>query len=81
MEDYEIKVDGREHAFEGGAIRYEKDKGRFDLIPMDVENRVLQNLSQLQKKLQYVKRLQATDTTNYGTETTQSNCMFNKSKR
>lgn len=44
MEDYEIKVDGREHAFEGGAIRYEKDKGRFDLIPTDVENRVLQKL-------------------------------------
>lgn len=44
MEDYEIKVDGHEHSFEGGAIRYEKDKGRFDLIPTDVEHRLLEKL-------------------------------------
>lgn len=32
--DYEIKMDGKFHEFEGGGIRYTKDgKGRFDLIP------------------------------------------------
>ena len=32
--DYEIKMDGEFHQFEGGGIRYTKDgKGRFDLIP------------------------------------------------
>lgn len=32
--DYDIKMDGEFHKFEGGGIRYTKDgKGRFDLIP------------------------------------------------
>jgi hypothetical protein len=32
--DYEIKMDGEFHKFEGGGIRYTKEgKGRFDLIP------------------------------------------------
>ena len=44
MEDYEIKVDGEPATFSGGAIRFKKDKGRFDLIPTDVENRVLTKL-------------------------------------
>ena len=31
--DNYIKMDGKFNQFEGGAIRYNKDKGRFDLIP------------------------------------------------
>jgi len=35
--DYEIKMDGEFHQFEGGGIRYTKTgKGRFDLIPYEV---------------------------------------------
>lgn len=35
MENYEIKMDGKEHKF-GEATRYTKDgKGRFDLIPVE----------------------------------------------
>lgn len=35
MENYEIKMDGKEHKF-GDATRYTKDgKGRFDLIPVE----------------------------------------------
>ena len=34
--EYEIKVEGTPNTFEGGAIRYNKSKGRFDLIPMEV---------------------------------------------
>lgn len=34
--EYELKVDGKENTFEGGAIRYSKNKGRFDLIPTNV---------------------------------------------
>lgn len=34
--EYEIKVDGTPNTFEGGAVRYNKSKGRFDLIPMNV---------------------------------------------
>ena len=45
--DYNIKVDGEEAAFEGGAIRYKKSKGRFDLIPKDVERRFLSRLTDL----------------------------------
>lgn len=45
--DYNIKVDGEEAAFEGGAIRYKKSKGRFDLIPKDVERRFLNRLTDL----------------------------------
>jgi len=34
--DYDIKMDGEFHQFEGGGIRYTKTgKGRFDLIPWD----------------------------------------------
>ncbi len=33
MKDYKINVDGEKHQFEGGAIRYNKNKGRMDLIP------------------------------------------------
>lgn len=34
MDDYEIKMDGEFHTFDGGAIRYTKTgKGRPDLIP------------------------------------------------
>lgn len=39
--DYEIKVDGTPNAFKGGAIRYNKNKGRFDLIQEDVVIRLL----------------------------------------
>lgn len=45
--DYNIKVDGEEATFEGGAIRYKKSKGRFDLIPKDVERRFLKRLTDL----------------------------------
>ena len=42
-EDYEIKMDGDKAEFDGGAIRYTKTgKGRFDLIPKDVYQRVLE---------------------------------------
>ena len=42
-EDYEIKMDGEKAEFEGGAIRYTKTgKGRFDLIPKDVYQLVLE---------------------------------------
>ena len=44
MEEYEIKVDGVPATFNGGAIRFKKNKGRFDLIPTDVEQRVLERL-------------------------------------
>ena len=33
MKDYEIKIDGEKSQFDGGAIRYKKNKGRMDLIP------------------------------------------------
>lgn len=34
MKDYEIKMDGEFHQFEGGGVRYTKTgKGRFDLLP------------------------------------------------
>ena len=39
--DYELKVDGEFNTFEGGAIRYNKSKGRFDLIPMNVFIRLI----------------------------------------
>ena len=45
--DYQIKVDGEEAAFEGGAVRYKKSKGRFDLIPTGVEKRFINRLSNL----------------------------------
>lgn len=35
-EDYEIKMDGEQHQYESGAVRYIKDKGDFNLIPVDV---------------------------------------------
>lgn len=44
VEEYEIKVDGVPATFNGGAIRFKKNKGRFDLIPTDVEQRVLGRL-------------------------------------
>lgn len=40
--DYELKMDGEFHQFEGGAVRYTKTgKGRFDLIPKDVLSSVI----------------------------------------
>lgn len=33
MKDYEIKIDGEKSQFDGGAVRYKKNKGRMDLIP------------------------------------------------
>lgn len=39
--EYDIKVDGEPATFEGGAIRFKKDKGRFDLIPWDVNERLM----------------------------------------
>lgn len=41
-EDYDIKVEGTPFTFEGGAIRYKKDKGRFDLIPTNVYARLIE---------------------------------------
>lgn len=42
MSDYDIKVDGEFHQFDGGATRYSKDgKGDFNLIPSNVVKRVL----------------------------------------
>lgn len=42
--DYEIKVDGTPNTFKGGAIRYNKNKGRFDLIQEDVVIRLLRKI-------------------------------------
>lgn len=39
--DYDIKVDGEEHAYASGAIRYNKDKGDFNLIPSRVVNHMI----------------------------------------
>lgn len=44
--DYEIKVDGVENTFEGGAVRYSKNKGRFDLIEEDVMIRLLNSIKE-----------------------------------
>ena len=41
-EDYEIKMDGEQHQYESGAVRYTKDKGDFNLIPVDVVNTLLE---------------------------------------
>lgn len=49
MSDYEIKVDGKENTFGDGAIRYSKNKGRFDLIPGVVLYNVLDNLENTDK--------------------------------
>jgi hypothetical protein len=44
--DYEIKVDGEYHEFEGGGIRYTKTgKGRFDLIPFEVLDKVIDKIN------------------------------------
>lgn len=43
--NYDIKMDGEFHQFEGGGIRYTKTgKGRFDLIPPEVIDRILQRV-------------------------------------
>lgn len=40
--DYNIKMDGDYHEFDGGAIRYTKaGMGRYDLIPMNVFPHIL----------------------------------------
>lgn len=39
--DYEIKQDGTEAIWGDGAIRYNKNKGRYDLIPWDVVDRLI----------------------------------------
>ena len=39
--DYEIKQDGTEAIWGDGAIRYNKNKGRYDLIPWDVVERLI----------------------------------------
>lgn len=39
--DYEIKQDGTEAFWGDGAIRYNKNKGRYDLIPWDVVERLI----------------------------------------
>lgn len=42
MEDYTIKIDGEHATFESGAVRNTKTgKGRFDLIPGDVVNAII----------------------------------------
>lgn len=43
--EYEIKVEGAVHTFEGGATRYSKDKGRFDLMPSDIIIKLLEQYS------------------------------------
>lgn len=43
--DYGIKMDGKYHEFEGGAIRYTKDgKGRFDLITSNTASVIARKL-------------------------------------
>jgi hypothetical protein len=46
MGDYEIKVDGTEHAYASGAIRYNKDKGDFNLIPCEVVCHMANDIAQ-----------------------------------
>ncbi len=41
-EDYEIKMDGEQHQYASGAVRYIKDKGDFNLIPVGVVNALLE---------------------------------------
>lgn len=42
MSEYEIKVDGEQHQYESGAVRYNKNKGDFNLIPRDVVHHMLE---------------------------------------
>lgn len=42
--DYEIKVDGEEHQYASGAIRYNKDKGDFNLIPSCIVQHMLDHI-------------------------------------
>ena len=44
--DYKIGVVGKKNTYGDGAIRYIKDKGRFDLIPEDVVPRILDKLDE-----------------------------------
>lgn len=44
MKDYDIKVDGTRNTFGDGAVRYTKNKGRFDLIPTDVLNLIIDTI-------------------------------------
>ena len=43
--DYDIKVDGEEHAYASGAIRYNKDKGDFNLIPSNVVDHMIEYIT------------------------------------
>lgn len=45
--DYKIGVIGKKNTYGDGAIRYIKDKGRFDLIPEDVVPRICDKLDDL----------------------------------
>ena len=45
--DYKIGVVGKKNTYGDGAIRYIKDKGRFDLIPEDVVPRICYKLDDL----------------------------------
>ena len=45
--DYDIKVEGEKNSFDGGAIRYSKDKGRFDLIQEDVLEHLITDIELL----------------------------------
>jgi hypothetical protein len=40
-DDYEIKMDGEQHQYASGAVRYIKDKGDFNLIPTGVVDKLL----------------------------------------
>lgn len=44
MKDYDIKVDGTHNTFGDGAVRYTKNKGRFDLIPTNVLNLIIDTI-------------------------------------
>lgn len=71
MDNYEIKVDGTPSQFEGGAIRYNKTKGRFDLIPMNVNRKLVEYVERVGDdghpitKMELFKALSRTDADKY----------------
>lgn len=71
MSDYEIKVDGTPNTFEGGAVRYNKSKGRFDLIPMNVNRKLIEYVERVGDdghkitKIELFKALSRTDSDKY----------------
>lgn len=44
LNDYDIKMDGKKNVYEGGAIRYSKNKGRFDLIQPIVVDKLIDHV-------------------------------------